>query len=78
MGHDATKGRWRERAEEMLSMAQTMHDPETKAQMERLAADWLWIAEQVEQVEESRSERDEAAVPPPQARGLGWESLTRR
>ena len=75
MGHDATKGRWRERAEEMLSMAQTMQDPETKAQMERLAADWLWMAEQVE---ESRGKRDEVAVPPPQARGLGWESLTRR
>jgi hypothetical protein len=75
MGHDATKGRWRERAEEMLSIAQTMHDPETKAQMERLAADWLWMAEQAE---ESRSKRDEAAVPLPQARGLGWEGLTRR
>ena len=73
MGHDATKGRWRERAAEMLSIAQTMQDPETKAQMERLAADWLWMAEQVE---ESRGKRDEVAVPPPQARGLGWESLT--
>ena len=62
MGHDATKGRWRERAEEMLSIAQTMQDPETKAHMERLAADWLWMAEQAE---ESRSKRDEAAVPPP-------------
>jgi hypothetical protein len=81
MGHDATKGRWRERAEEMLSMAQTMQDPETKAQMERLAADWLWMAEQVEQlqqVEESQSKRDEAAVPPRQAGGHGSESLTRR
>jgi hypothetical protein len=57
----------------MLSIAQTMQDPETKAQMERLAADWLWMAEQVE---ESQSKRDEAAVPP-QARGLGSESLTR-
>jgi hypothetical protein len=78
MGHDATKGRWRERAAEMLSIAQTMQDPETKAQMERLAADWLWMAEQVEQVEESRSERDDAAAPPPQPGGLGSESLTRR
>ena len=75
MGHDATKGRWRERAAEMLSIAQAMQDPETKAQMERLAADWLWMAEQVE---EGQTKRDEAAVPPPQAGGLGSESLTRR
>ena len=68
MGHDATKGRWRERAAEMLSIAQTMQDPETKAQMERLAADWLWMAEREK---ESRSKHDEVAVPTPQARGLG-------
>jgi hypothetical protein len=43
----------------MLRLAQTMQDPETKAQMERLAADWLWMAEQAE---ESRSKRDDAAV----------------
>jgi hypothetical protein len=41
--------RWRDRAEEMLNIAGTMQNPEAKAQMERLAADWFWLAEQEEQ-----------------------------
>jgi hypothetical protein len=36
--------RWRDRAEKMLALAQAMPDPEARAQMERLAADWLLIA----------------------------------
>jgi hypothetical protein len=50
MGHGATghTDRWRERAEAMLSMAQTMPDPETKAQMERMADDWLRMAERTD------------------------------
>jgi hypothetical protein len=36
--------RWRERAEEMLTLARTAPQA-TRAQMERLAADWLLIAE---------------------------------
>jgi hypothetical protein len=33
----------------MLNIAGTMQNPEAKAQMERLAADWFWLAEQEEQ-----------------------------
>ena len=57
MGHDATghTDRWRVRAEAMLSMAQSMPDPETKAQMERLAGDWLRMAERMDG---GRSKRD--------------------
>jgi hypothetical protein len=36
--------RWRDRAEELLTLAQTMRQEEARAQMERLAADWLLIA----------------------------------
>jgi hypothetical protein len=32
----------------MLSMAQTIPDPETKAQMERLAGNWLRMAERMD------------------------------
>jgi hypothetical protein len=48
MGQRTTKRlrekQWRDRAEEMLTLAQTMRQEETRAQMERLAADWLLIA----------------------------------
>lgn len=40
--------RWRERAEEMLTIAETMRYSETRAQMKKLAADWLWMADQQE------------------------------
>jgi hypothetical protein len=50
MGHYATDhtDRWRDRAEEMLSIAQTMPDTETKAQMARLAGDWRRMAERID------------------------------
>jgi hypothetical protein len=49
MGEKAIKWeRWRERAEEMLTIAEAMHDPEARAQMKTLAADWLSLADQQE------------------------------
>ena len=50
MGHDATghTDRWRVRAEAMLSMAQTMRNPEAKGQMKRLAGDWRRMAERMD------------------------------
>ena len=50
MGRDATghTNQWRDRAEVMLSMAQTIPDPETKAQVERLAGNWLRMAERMD------------------------------
>jgi hypothetical protein len=44
MSQKTSKRRWRDRAEEMLAIAQTMPNPEARAEMQRLAADWLMMA----------------------------------
>ena len=41
----AREDRWRKRAEEMRTLADSMWDPDSKAMMLRMAADWELLSE---------------------------------